>query len=486
MSVRIASLAVSALALLALSSASRSQPSGVTRGPDARQAPAGGAVLVLRNVTVVDVDGRPSRPGMTVVTEGDRIVQVARSDDVRSPDVGATTVDGSGKFLIPGLWDMHTHFTAAPESLRLFVANGVTGVRDMGSLVVEQRGDRVEFVDRQMAIRTILDARERVRRGELLGPTILTAGMIVSGPHPDIQPDLPMHLIVRDAAEARLAVASLADAGVDFIKVHVMLPRDAYFAVMEEARRRKLAVAGHVPRAITAVEASQAGQASMEHLHGAPEYAYELVDSPDDETSQRRIAELVTLYASNRNWQVPTLVSFARAALAHDYYTNPASDPQRRFASPLLRGMWKSLWPPDEFSAATSARFRGSVRMLSAMTRQMHAGGVPILAGSDCGGLFTYPGFSLHEELELLNEAGLSPAESLRAATLAPAIFLGMADAYGTIAPGKVANLVLLERDPLADIRHTRSIAAVVLRGQLFDRPALQRLLDESAAPRQD
>jgi imidazolonepropionase-like amidohydrolase len=388
------------------------------------------AVLVITHVTLIDTEAGRARPDVTVIVSGDRITAAGPAKSVPVPR-GAKVLDGRGKFLIPGLWDMHAHLFAtlpldpndpAPRDYfapRL-VASGITGVRSMW--------------DDPGAIR-----RLRASPGV---PRIIACGPILDGP----QPYVPGALALANAAQAREAVRRLKAQGVDFIKVYSLLPRDVYFAIAGEARASRLSFAGHVPNSVTPEEASDAGQKSLEHLMG--------LESVDP----RRASALFAKFVKNGTWQTPTLTALRGLTFFND--PERLNDPRIASLPPLFQQYWKSGGAGVRSDAKT---FQGQLDLVAAM----HRAGVKLLAGTDTPNPFVYPGESLHDELELLVKAGLSPIEALQCATLRPAEYLGMTGRLGSVAPGKFADLVLLDADPLAEIANTRRIAAVILGGQL-------------------
>lgn len=402
--------------------------------------------LVITRVTVIDVNGGGARPNMNVVIEGRVIVAVG--EKIVSPR-GARVIDGGGKFLIPGLWDMHAHHEGTGEaSLALFVANGVTGTRDMGS-----------------ALDFILALREKTASGRVLGPRIIAAGPILD----DAPATWPFRLRVHTASEARDAVRMLKQRGVDFIKVHDHTSREAYFAIAEDATRLKLPFAGHVPAAITLGEAIEAGQKSVEHLanfrvftecSGGREYRPSLCAPLFERLAQRRV------------WQTPTL-AFMRSVMTINTSPQEAAEHHIEYASPNL----KTLWADNQRASNVSPeRIRAFLALADAsrhVVHDMHQAGVGILAG--CDGLV--PGFCLHDELVLMVHAGLSPLAALQTATINPARYLGLEGSLGSVQRGMVADLVLLEADPLQDIANIRRISAVVLAGTLRTRPDLDVIL---------
>ena len=440
---------VACAAVLSLGACSRPEPQPPAAAPPEPW-------LAITHVTVVDVAAGILVPGQNVVVRGGRIVAAGDTARVTVP-AGATVVEGRGRFLIPGLWDMHVHALFDAEVARTFlprfVAEGVTGVRDMGGKIEVMRA-----------------ARFALLAGTLVGPRIVAAGAILDGPQP-VDPSVSFAVGTPD--EARAAVDSLANSGADFIKVYTLLPRAAYFAVLREATRLHLPVAGHVPVGVTALEAADSGQRSIEHLRDEVEPLCKAATDP-------ACVRLLGALRAHRTWLVPTLVVLRVKAILDD--SSLVRDPRLGSVPALVRNAWEAIrtgkqTQPPAYWREKRTRFFGELALTGAAWRDS----VPLLAGTDAGALYTYPGSSLHEELAQLVRAGLTPAAALRSATLAPAEFLGATDSLGAVAAGKVADLVLLGADPLADIGNTRTIEAVVLRGRLFRRAALDSL--EGRAP---
>ncbi len=399
--------------------------------------------IAITDVTVIDVESGARIDGANVVTVGDRIVRVGRSAVIPP---GATRINGRGQFLVPGLWDMHSHHQAAGvESLELFLANGVVGTRDMGS--------DADF---------ILPLRDRIARGAVAGPEIVAAGPILD----DRPPDWPFRRRVRNAEEARAAVRDLKRRGVDFIKVHDSTPRDAFFAIADEAAKLGLPFAGHVPFDITVEEAADAGMRSIEHLANYRVYgecsgrgAYSAAGC------EARFAKLRAKHV----WQTPTVAFFraipelfSGAPMAHGEY-----------ASDSLLDLSRKNREVSKLSDTAIASFRAAAAESLPAVRDLAIGGPGVLAG--CDGLV--PGFCLHDELQALAEAGLSPLRALQTATINPAKYFGRDKVQGTIEANKRADLVLLDSDPLLDIRNTKRIAAVIVRGRLISRAEIARIL---------
>jgi imidazolonepropionase-like amidohydrolase len=378
-------------------------------------------------------------------------------------------IDGRGKFLIPGLWDMHVHTTmpGGRDVLKLYIANGVTGVRDMASNWPEISAWRAE-----------------IARGSLIGPRILTSGPYLEGG------DVPIpHLLVKTPADAAPAVDSLITLGVDFIKVHGQLTRESYFAIARAARARRIPFAGHVSRTVGAADASDSGQASIEHLLSIPNActAAEVVSLAPRFTVQGALGrcstdDLAPLFAKlrrNGTRVVPTLV--AQLEVARWPKRDLPGDSVQRYLPESMRKYVAEIFPmvdsvPPDADVTGLKLFDKRV----AITGALHRAGVIVMTGTDAPLRNSPPGFGLHEELLLLTRAGLSPYEALRAATLEPARFLGLADSLGTIETGKIADLVLLTANPLSDIRNSSRNAYVLSNGQVFvvRRDAQGRLID--------
>ena len=457
--------------------------------------------LAFTDVTVIDVEEGVAEPGMTVVVSGDRISTVGETGTVQVPS-DASVIDASGEYLIPGLWDMHAHTSSIPITrdifFPLFIANGVTGIRNMEADCFEsEQPDCIKegFADPYPSIYEFKSWREEMEAGTLIGPRVVAASAMLDGPDPDEQ-STPFRPAT--AEHARQHARILKKRGVDFAKIYNFIPREAYFAFADEANRLGLPFAGHVPEGVKASEASEAGQRSIEHA-GFTNVAEEC-SAREDELRRRLRAELESdepqlipvwldmvesydaakcakVYETlvrNGTWVTPTLVAGER--LPGEIEFDWRDDPRLRYLPREERELWGDM--EEDFDATendphaqTLAQFEREV------TREMHRAGVPLLAGSDAGTTGAFAGFGLHDELEVLVAIGLTEAEALRTATLEPARYLEAVDTQGTIEVGKLADLVLLEANPLKDITNTRRIAAVITRGRLFDRAALDGLL---------
>jgi len=398
--------------------------------------------ITIDNVTIVDVTNGRLQQHKSIVVEGNRI---ARIDDASDKTRAAATLDGTGMFVIPGLWDMHVHayftndtaqFHSTSEVMMpLFILNGVTSVRDLGS-----------------NLEATLAARDSVAKHQMIGPRMMVSGPMLDGPTTRYQAAIK----VANGDDARAAVRMLKDRGVDMIKTQSLVPKDAYFAISDEAAKIGIPFEGHVPNAITGMEAVAANQRSFEHLLGVRDTDTALID----ELARKRV------------WQCPTVIN--SVGTAADFLTDPgvpfwlkrAVDGWRRTATTRAA---------ESDSAARAANERATRRL--ALIKKMYDKKIPFLAGTDApAGYDLVPGASLHRELQLFVRAGLTPLQALQTATLNPATYFGRTSDWGTIAPGKTADLVVLRANPLVDIANTRAVAAVVADGRYYSPRELDRL----------
>ncbi|MEO8910942.1 MAG: amidohydrolase family protein [Gemmatimonadaceae bacterium] len=446
----------------------------------------GKPTVAITNVSVIDVVAGATAPDNTVIIRGNRIVYAGLAANANVP-AGARLIDGHGKFLIPGLWDMHVHsfmYFFSDFAGPLMIANGVTGARDMGYLI-----DTAQRWKRDIA------------SGIEVGPR-LVVGARVDGPG---RVKFVVH--VESETDGIRAVDTLSRnrsgaARADFIYTEQRIPRDAYFGLAREAKMFGFPVAGRLPNAVSLIEASDSGQRSIEQeealMRACTSREKALRDQLSDTANKRpqddpmqlpiqaraildsydsaRCKTVIETLARNHTWVTPTLVAYQ--PYAHNF-DSAATHPERsKYVPGIVQGGWLTkLTPwarPDSFTVRSSFSFD--------RTAELQKAGVGLLAGTDAPRAFVYPGFSLHDELALLVQAGLTPLQSLRTATYNPALYFGALDSLGTIGQGKVADLVLLDADPLLDIRNTRRISAVIANGRVFDSSAIRGLLDHVAA----
>ena len=434
---------------------------------------------VIVDTTVVDIEADELRPEMTVIIRDDRILDVLPAEQVNVSDENTTIAQGG--FLIPGLWDMHVHALgdsddAIDRILPLFVANGVTGVRDMGSVV-----DGVAAVRQRLA-----------NQPELVAPTLVAAGPILDGVKLPWYGDLPLVIDSVDVVDA--ALTNLLEQGLDFFKVYDQLSQPVYDAIAAYANENNIAFAGHSVRSVGMQRAAASGQRSIEHLSlfslgdcadetegwyeralgakfGEGGYAayYDVVIEFFESFDDTRCQQVIDTLVANSTFFTPTLVMELNDRGRVDESTFQYMAPGAvEWCQNGLAAVETAASPEQETVFDLHLSF----------AKRLHDAGVPLLAGSDNPNYCLVPGFSLHWELALLVEAGLSPAEALQTATVNAARALGKDGEEGKVAPGFRANLVLLADNPLEDINNTRGVSGVLVGGRWLDKPALDSLLD--------
>lgn len=478
-------------------------------GTDAMAAPA----IEIRNVRIIDVRDGSTTPPRTVRIENGLIRGIEPT--TRDSDRAANYVDGTSKYLVPGYWDMHAHVSstelAASWIFPLFVASGVTGVRDTA-------GD-CWVPDCKENIDSLRSAAARIESGEMLGPRIVAIGSdTVGGPRAAYE-GLPEWASLLSSEQGRELARIVKGRGVDFVKPYDTIPRDAYFGMMAEARQVGIGVAGHVPKSVSMLEAVEAGQLSVEHAKhpaidcstfapvfrgvfarwaaGESEWIYN--GWADDNQSEHNLGgyyqhvlasfdedickEIISKFAASDAFYVPTLITRKFEALADD----PAflDDARLRFVPRRLHRSWKRDADNYEERFSNPVEKRAYVEFYELGVRlvgDIHRAGVPVLVGTDAPDSYCFPGSGYHDELQELKSAGLSNADILRAATYEAARVMNLEGSYGTIEVGKVADLLILNANPLSDIANAARISTVILNGRLLDRAALDALAEHAYA----
>jgi imidazolonepropionase-like amidohydrolase len=421
---------------------------------------AGSATVAFVSVNVIPMDRERVVANQTVIVKDGFVANIGNAAEVKVPK-GAEVVDGRGKFLIPGLADMHVHLTlATKQSFSVLIANGVTTVRDMG-------GD-LKLIDKW---------RTQIEKGLLIGPQIYRAGPYVDGPK-----DAPDRLVVNTTEDSINAVEELKRLRADFIKIHNAVPRQAYFALLEAAGKADLKVVGHIPLGITPTEAVASGQSGVEHMtsliEGAVTNAVKNGKPPVEAISEFDDAAAATLFdkmAEKGVWMTPTLV--AEKAITFRSEIEQSPDPRVKYVAASLKKYWYQT-----FTSKPTAARKLLLNRYFELIRLMKDKHVGLLAGTDLGLRDIYPGFSLHDELELLVKAGLTPFEALRTATVNPALFFGDAARSGSIRKNYRADMVLLSSDPTKDIQNVRKIEGVIFNGNYLAKNELSKMLEGAAA----
>ncbi len=431
--------------------------------------------LLIQNVSIVDVKNGSLQANRHVVIEDDQIIAIYENE-VEAGD-STQVVDGTGKYLIPGLWDMHTHYNwnytyASP----LLLAHGITGVREMWGIM-----------------NVIKDIRSQTDAGSLLAPDVYSAGSIIDG----IPAIWPGSSGVGTKEEAIAEVDKQIAQGVDFLKVYSLLTKENYMAIAERSEEKGVPFAGHIPPSITIWEAMEAGQHSAEHLYGLleactsdPETYAEFTRADRfgpkqaiflSETFSRPLFDsVVTALAQSNTWLCPTLTVLQSISNLDD--TTLFTDPRLEYLPAFMAQNWD---PRNDFRFQNRGKdyydaSRKKFNLHLSLMGSMEKAGVKIIAGTDYPNPYCYPGFSLHDELQLMVDGGMSNAGALRTATYNPALFMEKEGEFGQVAVGQLASLVLLDANPLEDIKNTRGINGVVLRGSYMDRTDLDNLLEEA------
>jgi len=440
--------------------------------------------LAITHVTVIDATGRPPQADQTVLIDGGRITAVGAAAKIRIPK-SARTINGSGKFLLPGFWDMHVHLagvTADPSwakqvLLPLLLANGITGVRDMG-------GD----------LDALLAWQRDAESGALLAPRIVVAGPFLVGRGKKTPEQYPVH----NSEEVRAAVDELKQRGANFVKIISMPTRETFFAAADECKKQNIPFVGHLPFDISAREASDAGMHSIEHLlysgfalsfssneaalrprlveaekNGDSATWEQIAHEADATYSREKAATLFQTLKKNGTWVTPTLASLDITSHPEAWKTD---DPLLAFVPPAIAKEWRDSFADEQMKRRAAWLGRQAANDWK-LTGELHKAGVPLLVGSDSLDPFVFPGDSFHHELAELVRAGYTSMEALQAATQGAAQFLGRDKELGTIEAGHAADLVLLSANPVEDILNTRKVWAVVRNGSYYDRAALDDLL---------
>lgn len=448
--------------------------------------------VLIKNVTAID-----AKNGMqeqtTILIEENKITKIGSTEDFKDIEV-SNTIDGTGKFLIPGLWDTHIHMVydqdLTPAMFDLFLLYGITSVRDTGGEIdlltpLKQEADNdTKNTPRLKIAGPLLDGVPTVYNGE--------------GRLPKLGVSVPT------ISAAREQVLTLQKAGVDILKVYEMLPPEIFTTILKLADSLELPVTGHVPLSMDATEAANLGMRSMEHLRNL-EFAFvknwdslkisrrTMLENQEQlsgmklrsniHDAQRSFAfanedaerkkEVLAALKHNQTWQVPTLTIITVAA--ERFFDTPEWKETFNLIPDTVGSGWASRL--EKYAATTvSPKFREYADWMFKTIAELKAADVKLMAGTDTPIFFLTPGYSLHEELALLVKGGLTPMEALDAATLQPAKYFNMENELGSIEPGMLADLILLEANPLENIRNTTTIQAVIRDGKVHDKNALDQL----------
>ena len=446
--------------------------------------------VIIRHVTIIDVEAAKTIAEQAVVLKGEDIVAVGGDAVIARNWRAARTIEGKGRYLIPGLWDMHVHFGGGAELIEenkallpLYVANGITTIRDASGDLPDQ----------------VLRWRGEIADGSLFGPRLLTSGAKIEG----IAPLWKGTIEVGSEADVDAALDRLKNRDkVDFVKItDSTLKPELFLYALGRAKALGLKTSGHIPMALTTEQAVDAGISSIEHL----DYAYNAGAKDEAAIAADFAAGRIDRAEANRRLDAGfdrnTAMAAYRRFAAKGVFVTPTLNGSRIIAyldrddhskdeglayiGPKLRKTydWRIERAAKADAAAIAARHK-QIEDVATILPMLAEAGVPIIAGTDAGFLnsFNYPGFGLHDEMGLFVEKGLSPAQALASATRAGPAWFGWLDRYGAIKPGMAADLVLLTQNPLENIAATRAIDTVVMRGEVFDRAALGKMLSDTRA----
>lgn len=423
--------------------------------PDARAQQQGGTIAFV-GATVLPMDSERTLPNHTVIVRGDRIVEVGPAGSVRVPD-GAQRIEASGKFLMPGLAEMHGHVPPpnAPQQfiddvLFLYVANGVTTVRGM----LGSPGQ--------------LDLRARANRGEIIAPNLYLAGPSFNGNS------------VNSPEQAAQMVREQKAAGWDLLKVHPGLTREEYDAMARTAKEVGIRFGGHVPQDVGLIHAIEMGQETFDHLDGY----MEVLNGDQGPIPEERLREIARRTKAAGAWVVPTMVLWETLM--------GVSELAELTAFPELRYMPRNMvenWTNAHRNRLSNPQVNREMGRTVAENRKrlldiLEEEGVGILMGTDAPQQFSVPGFSLHREMALMVAAGLTPYEVLTSGTVNVGRYFSNADKFGTIAPGQRADMILVDGNPLQDIGNVARRSGVMVRGRWLPTEEIDKRLEEMAARR--
>jgi imidazolonepropionase-like amidohydrolase len=426
---------------------------------------AGNYDCLITNVNVVDVKTGNILKNKTILIDNNRITAIYDKEIISSDST--IVIDGHGKYLIPGLWDMHAHYKWSHVDLDpLLIANGITGVREMwGNMPA------------------LVDIPQKIQQEENLSPDIYTSGDIIDGDPPSFPGSV---VVVTTPDEAVKAVNKQIGKKVDFIKVYSSLSEECFMAISTEAKKKNIPFAGHIPNQVSIYKAIDAGMASSEHLNGilyacssnARIRSTHVLKSNEElisTFSEERFDSLCCVLAKSSMWLCPTLTVLRAIGYLND--TTITNDKRMAYLPGYIIDIWNQKTKgSNDGDMSSKARYLFELDLIGKMNKKE----VKLIAGTDFPNPYVFPGFSLHDELALMVKGGMSALDALKSATLNAAIFMNKENDFGTVEVGKMASLVLLNKNPLENIEDTKSIETVILRGKVIRRNVLDTILTQA------
>ena len=426
---------------------------------------------LITNVNIVDVKTGKILKNKTIAIDNNRITSIYDKEIISSDST--IVINGSGKYLIPGLWDMHAHYKWSHVDFDpLLIANGITGIREMwGNMPI------------------MVDIPKKSKIEESLSPDIYTSGDFIDGNPPSFPG--PGTIVVSTPDEAVKAVDKQIKENVDFIKVYSSLSEECFMAISKEAKKKNIPFAGHIPNRVSIYKAIDAGMASSEHLYGflyACSFKANIRNTPVGKSneelistfSEERFDSLCYVLAKSSMWLCPTLTVIRALGYFND--TTFTNDKRMTYLPGYIIDIWNQQTKGsndgdmDKYVKSSKASYLFELGLIGKMNKK----GVKLLAGTDFPNAYVFPGFSLHDELELMVKGGMSALDALKSATLNAAIFMNKENDFGSVEVGKLASLVLLNKNPLENIENTTSIETVILRGRVIDRTTLDKMLSQT------
>lgn len=400
--------------------------------------------LIISNTTIVDPNNRRSIPAQTIYIQNDSIAKIEKFSKSNIQGYGSITIDGTGKFAVAGFWNMHTHVCwkeGLDETLfPTLLSYGITGVRDMG-------GD-TEILNQ---------FKKKLSNNPSTGPELYGPGPLLDGRQP-IHPDYSVALTEQNYQRI---LDSLYNKDIDFLKVYSLLPKELVKKIAVYSKDRNIPFAGHVSEYMTPTEAANLGQKSFEHLN-------RIEDIRNDTLALNQFMQAVK---ANNGWLCPTLIIYKRKieiAQGKDL-----SHPLDTIIDNYLKNEWIQVKERREGVASNPDKLKELESIYTdqkQLVKKLYANEIPFLIGSDFGGMaFIYPGYGFHEEMELLQNLGFNTYDILKMATFNPALYFGITNTHGDIEKGKVADIVILNKNPVSDIRNTLDISMVIKSGRIFE-----------------